>query len=74
MPPIKKLNDEELTAQHIAELENSDRIRDFFYGLGYDVDGATDLPHTTVNMDTDDLQQRISREDLHLICYEYVCS
>lgn len=59
MPPAKLLNDYELTARDIAELENSDRVIHFFSMLGYDVDRRTALPHSALGMDTDTLQPYI---------------
>jgi type I restriction-modification system DNA methylase subunit len=59
MPSAKLLNDYELTARDIAELENSERVIHFFSMLGYDVDRRMALPHSALGMDTDTLQPYI---------------
>ncbi|MHB8624601.1 MAG: DUF559 domain-containing protein [Aggregatilineales bacterium] len=59
MLPAKKLNDLELTPNDIRALENSDRVTEFFYGLGYDVSGATDLTRESLRIDPAEL--RINR-------------
>ncbi|MHB8749369.1 MAG: Eco57I restriction-modification methylase domain-containing protein [Aggregatilineales bacterium] len=56
MLPAKILNDIELTPNHIRALENSDRVTEFFHGLGYDVTGATDLTHESLGIDPAELR------------------
>ena len=55
------LNDRELTAQHVAELENLDAIINFFAWLGYDVDGAQVMDHLALGLDSEELRYEIRR-------------
>jgi len=61
MPPTRLLNDANLTARDIAELENSERVIHFFSTLGYDVDHSQRLTHASLGMDTEDLEQRVRK-------------
>jgi hypothetical protein len=72
-------HDLDLYAPDIAELENAQRIAAFFDRMGYDARDFGELPHAAVNLDADDLKQKVKHVwrvagsedgDLHVLLLE----
>ena len=60
-----RVNDLQLTASDIRQLESADEITRFFARLGYDVDGRINIPdYTALGLGSADLRQQIRKIEL----------
>jgi hypothetical protein len=60
-----RVNDVQLNASDIRQLENADEIAHFFAKLRYDVDRRTNIPdYTMLGMGSDDMRQHIHKIEL----------
>ena len=60
-----RVNDLQLTASDIRQLESTDEITRFFARLGYDVDGRINiLDYTALGLGSADLRQQIRKIEL----------
>ena len=60
-----RVNDEQLNASDIRQLENADEIAHFFAKLRYDVDQRTNIPdYAVLGMGSEDMRQHIHKIEL----------
>jgi hypothetical protein len=60
-----RVNDVQLNASDIRQLENADEIAHFFAKLRYDVDQRTNIPdYTVLGMGSEDMRQHIHKIEL----------
>ena len=60
-----RVNDEQLNASDIRQLENADEVAHFFAKLRYDVDPRTNIPdYTVLGMGSADMRQHIHKIEL----------
>ncbi len=55
------LDDRELTAQHVAELENTNALINFFAWLGYDASDTRAMDALALGLDSEELRYAIRR-------------
>lgn len=60
-----RVNDEQLDAGDVRQLENADEVAHFFAKLRYDIDERTNIPdYTLLGLGSEDLRQRVHRIEL----------